>query len=49
MKKSCYVSKIEDKLSIKIAKLNENLNITKFFKRMRASIKNHFDIKEIHA
>ena len=48
MKKSYYVSKIEDKLLIKIAKLNEDLNVTKNFKEMRVSIRNHFNMKKIH-
>ena len=48
MKKSYYISKIENKSSIKIAKLNENLNVTKDFKEMKMSIKNYFNTEKIH-
>ena len=49
MKRSHYVSKIEDKSSVKIAKLNEDLNVTKDFKEMKASIRNCLNMREIHA
>jgi len=49
MKKSHYVSKIEDKSLIKVVKLNKDLNIIKNLKEMRALIRNHLDMREIHA
>ena len=33
MKKSCYVSEIVDKSSVKIAEFYENLNITKILEK----------------
>ena len=49
MKKSHYVSKIEDKSLIKITKLNKNLNIIKNLKQMKILIRNYFDTEKIHA
>ena len=49
MKKSDYVSKVVDKTSIKIIKFNENLYILINLEKMRASIRNYFNTKEIHA
>jgi len=43
-----YVSKVEDKLLIKVIKLNKNLNIMKDFKQMRVLIRDYFDAEEIH-
>ena len=48
MKKSCYVSKVEDKSLIKIAKLNKDLNIIKDLRQVRALIRDCFNIREIH-
>ena len=48
MKKSCYVSKVEDKLLIKIAKLNKDLNVMKNFKEVKVLIKDCFDVRKIH-
>ena len=48
MKRLYYVNEIVDKLLIKIVKLNEDLNIMKDFKRIRASIKNYFNMRKIH-
>ena len=49
MKRSCYVSKIKDKLSVKVIKFNKDLNIIKDLRQMRALIKDYFNIREIHA
>ena len=49
MKKSYYVSKIKDKMLIKVAKLNKNLNIMIDSRQIRALIKDHLNIREIHA
>ena len=48
MKKSCYVSKVVDKMLIKIAKFNKNLNIMIDSRQMRASIRDHLDMREVH-
>ena len=48
MKRLYYVSKIEDKSLIKIAEFYKDLNIMKDFKKMRVSIRNYFNMKEIH-
>ncbi len=48
MKKSHYVSEVEDKSLIKVAKLNKDLNIMKDLRQMRALIRNYFDIRKIH-
>ena len=48
MKKSCYVSKVEDKSLIKVTKFNEDLNIIKDLRQMRVSIRDHFNTEEIH-
>jgi len=49
MKKSYYVSKVEDKLSVKVIKLNKNLNIMKDFRQVRVLIRNYFNMKKVHA
>ncbi len=49
MKKSYYVNKVEDKLLIKVTKLNKNLNIIKDLRQIRASIRDYFNMKKIHA
>ena len=49
MKKSHYISKVENKSSVKVAKLNKNLNITKNLRQMRALIKNYLNTEKIHA
>ena len=49
MKKSHYISKVEDKSLIKVAKFNKDLNIMKDLRQVRASIRDYFNIKEIHA
>ena len=48
MKRLCYISKVEDKILVKVAKLNKNLNIMIDSRQMRASIRDHLDMKEIH-
>ncbi len=48
MKKSHYINKVKNKSLIKIIKLNKNLNIMKDLRQMRASIRNYFNIREIH-
>ena len=49
MKRLYYVSEVEDKLSVKVVKLNEDLNVMKDLRRMRASIRDYLDVREIHA
>ncbi len=48
MKRLYYVSEVEDKLSVKVVKLNEDLNVMKNLKRVRVSIRNCFNTEEIH-
>ena len=49
MKKLYYISEIENKLLIKVAKLNKDLNIMKNFKQMKTLIRNYFNAEKIHA
>ena len=49
MKKSYYVSEVVDKILIKIAKSDENLNIMIDFKQMRMSLEDCFNARRIHA
>jgi len=48
MKKSYYVSEVEDKMLIKVVKLNKNLNIMIDSREVRASIRDYLDIEKIH-
>ena len=48
MKKSCYVSKVEDKMLIKVIKLNKNLNIIINSREIKALIRNYLDMRKIH-
>ena len=49
MKRLCYISEVENKISVKVTKLNKNLNIMIDFRRIRASFRNYFDMRKIHA
>ena len=49
MKKLYYVSKVVNKLLIKIIKLNEDLNIIKNLRKIRALIRDCLDTREVHA
>ena len=49
MKKLCYVSEVEDKSSVKVTKLNKNLNIMKNLRQIRALIRDYFNMREVHA
>ena len=48
MKRSCYVSKVKDKSLVKVIKFNEDLNVTKDLREMKASIRDYFDTRKIH-
>ena len=48
MKRSYYISEVENKLLIKVIKLNKNLNIMKDLKQIRMLIRNYFNVREIH-
>ena len=48
MKRSCYVSKVEDKILVKVTKLNKNLNIIIDSREMKALIRNYLDTREVH-
>jgi len=44
-----YASKVVDKMSIKVAKFNKNLNILIDLREIRASFRDYFNIRRVHA
>jgi hypothetical protein len=48
MERSNYAGKVVDKILIKVAEFNKNLNILINFKEVRALFRNYFDMRRIY-